>query len=334
MGNPLTIIDIARLAGVSKSTVSRVLNNEPRVKPQTKERVRRVIEENGYFPNEVARSLVKSSSRLVGLITPFQCSTFYRNEYFRDAFTGLGGTLKERAYDIITSSGSGVELDTIKKFVLTYHVCGVVLLYSIPDDPSLHYLVDEKIPFSLIGACEGFSGVNQVTYDYRAAMEEIVDGLAAQGRRHIAFFASDTGLATTRGYMDGYTAALQRHGIPLREHYLVGGLDGEGAMARAFRGFRRGGQMPDAAVVSDDFICSELIRFCRREGIDIPGELAVFSLENGPANDVLGISSLNLDYLKMGALAGKMLLETLESGQTSRVQLNYELIHRASSRCG
>ncbi|NCE65063.1 LacI family transcriptional regulator [Pseudoflavonifractor sp. 524-17] len=331
MGENLTIIDIARLAGVSKSTVSRVLNNEPNVKPKTKEVVLRVIGENGYLPNEMARTLVKSKSKLVGLITPFQCRSFYRNEYFRDVFTGLSNVFKAQAYDILTASGSGVELDTIKKFALTYHVCGIVLLYSIPDDPSLHYLVDNRIPFSLIGACEGFSDINQVTYNFRAAMREIMETLIRQGRHKIAFFASDTGLATTRAYLDGYTTALAKAGLPLLEHYLAGGLDDEAAVCTAMERFRHSGQTPDAVIVSADAICLDLLRYCRRKGIRVPGDLAVFSLENGPSNEILDISSLDLDYIEMGALAGKMLADTMQTGKTNRIELRHRVIHRGSS---
>ena len=105
MKKNLTIVDIAQLSGVSKSTVSRVLNNEPKVKPDTKERVLQVIEENGYFPNELARTLVRSKSKLIGLIRPFQSRTFYQSAFFRDIFVGIGTQLKEFDYDIITASG-------------------------------------------------------------------------------------------------------------------------------------------------------------------------------------------------------------------------------------
>ena len=127
MGENLTIMSVARMAGVSKSTVSRVLNNEPTVKPKTREQVLRVIEESGYMPNEIARSLVRQRSNLVGLITPFQVTSFYRNEYFRDVLRGVNNVLKEQEYDVILSPGNGVELDAIKKFVKTYHVGGIIL---------------------------------------------------------------------------------------------------------------------------------------------------------------------------------------------------------------
>lgn len=332
MNENLTIIDIARMAGVSKSTVSRVLNNEPRVKPETKEAVLKVIEESGYFPSEVARTLVKSKSKLVGLITPFQCRSFYRNELFRDAFTGLTQVLKKYDYDIITSSGSGVELDTIQKFVRTYHVCGVILLYTIPDDPSLHYLLENHVPFSVIGACEGFTGINQVTYDYQAAMVEIVDSLLEQNRTRIAFFASDTGLSTTRSYIEGYRTGLERRGMPVLEKYLLDGMEEEQAIYSALRRYQHTHTMPDAIIASDDIICCHLLRFCQEEKIRIPEDMALFSLENGPVNEAVGISCINLDYIRMGNLAGKMLIDTVEHGQTTRIQLNHQLLHRRSSQ--
>lgn len=331
MKNNLTIINIARMAGVSKSTVSRVLNNDRAVKPETKEKVLRVIEENGYFPNEMARALVRKKSNLVGLITPFKVRSFYRNEYFRDILRGVNSVFKEQSYDVIISSGSGVELDAIKKFVQTYRVCGIILLYSIPNDPGMQYMVDNHIPFSLVGASEGFSGIGQVTCDYSQAMEEIMDYLIRHKRTKIAFFQNDVELATVRSYIRGYRRALDLHGIPFEEKYLVEQQNSEEDILATLKLYRQENSMPEAIIVSGDAMCMDLFRCCRLLDICVPEDLAVFSLENGPADEILGVSSLDVNYVQMGVWASRMLLDMLEEKEPVVHQLGYEIFYRRST---
>lgn len=331
MKKSLTILDIARLSGVSKSTVSRVLNNEPKVRPKTKDRVLQVIEENGYFPNEIARTLVRSKSKLVGLITPFQSRSFYQSEYFRDVFIGISSQLKKSDYDIITASGSGEELEAIKKFAQTYHTCGIILLYSVPDDPSLHYLLDNQIPFSLVGACEGFSGINQVAPNFHGAIMQVVDDLLRRGRSNISLWVSDPGLATERSYISGYCDAMSRHQIPVQQNYFAGGLYTESDVMNLLQRYRTDDNMPNAIIAGNDAICCDLLYCCQQLNIRIPEELAVFSLENGPANDILGISSLDLDYIGIGTMAAKILLDSLDGGDAVQSHPGYQIIHRNST---
>lgn len=331
MGENLTIMSVARMAGVSKSTVSRVLNNEPTVKPKTREQVLRVIEESGYMPNEIARSLVRQRSNLVGLITPFQVTSFYRNEYFRDVLRGVNNVLKEQEYDVILSPGNGVELDAIKKFVKTYHVGGIILLYLIPDDPSICYLLDNKIPFVVIGASEGFDNICQISYDYRSAMFDIVDDFIRHGRKKIAFFPSNTGLSTVRDYIAGYAEALLSHKLSVESKYLVEHQDTIEDIKETISCFKKNNSMPDAIIVSGDAVCLDLLSYCKVEGIRIPDDLAVFSLENGPANEILEISSLDLDYIQMGTLASRMLLDMLKGGEPHQKCLAYKIYYRNSS---
>lgn len=332
MEKNLTIIDIANMSGVSKSTVSRVLNRDPKVKPETYNQVIRVIEKCGYFPSEVARTLVRQKSSTIGLITPFQMKSFYHNEFFRDVFTGLSNVLRIHEYDILISSGKGVELDTIKKFVHKNHVAGIVLLYSIHNDPSLHYLVEHKIPFSLVGCCEEFPDINLVTYDYAQAMREIMQSLLGNGYRKIAFMVADKGLSTTTAYIHSYQEMLCAAGTPLPS-YLSMGLYGEEEVYAMMNSYKLDGSMPDAVIVNDDSIASAFISYCRENQLDIPGDIKLFSLEESRLNRLLGVSSIRMDYVKMGEIAGSLLMSTLqEKEHAHKVQLDYQLIQRDSTQ--
>ncbi|MEG1632159.1 MAG: LacI family DNA-binding transcriptional regulator [Hydrogenoanaerobacterium sp.] len=333
MKKDITIVDIANWAGVSKSTVSRVLTKDPKVKPQTRDDIIRVIEKSGYYPNEIARSLVKQKSNTIGLITPFQMKSFYYNEFFRDVFKGISNTLREQEYDVLMSSGKGVELDTIRKFVHTNRVAGIVLLYSIHDDPSLHYLVENSIPFSLIGCCDDFEEINLVTYDYGSAMREIMESLLGDGYKKIAFMVSDSGLSTAKAYMESYSAMLKKAGLPLAAAYMPTGLYGEAEVNAVMEGYRIAGNLPEAVIVSDESICGAFISYCQRQSIRIPEDIKIFSLEESRLNRLLGISSVSLDYIKMGEIAGELLVNTIEGIEhTHRVQLDYQIIQRDFQR--
>ena len=331
MKKNLTIVDIAQLSGVSKSTVSRVLNNEPKVKPDTKERVLQVIEENGYFPNELARTLVRSKSKLIGLIRPFQSRTFYQSAFFRDIFVGIGTQLKEFDYDIITASGYGNESMALKRFTQTYHTCGMILLYSIPDDPSIHYLQKNQIPFSLVGACEGFSGVNQVAPDFHGAIMQIVDDLVQRGYKRIALWFSDPLLATERSYIQGYYDVMKAHGLSVYPDDVISNLYTQADTAQALRRRRSGNHTSDAIIVGSEFLCCNLLRCGQELGLRIPEDLAIFSLENTSMNDIYGISALELDYVGMGATVARILLDMIGGAQPVQIHPGFQILHRAST---
>ena len=328
----LTIIDIARLAGVSKSTVSRVLTNDPNVKPETSEKVQRVMAKYDYYPNQLARSLVTNRSSTVGLVTPFRNKSFSRNKFFREVFRGLSNTMRQRGYDILVSSGTGVELDTIKKFVNTDKVAGITLLYSIPDDPSLHYLVKNEVPFSLIGYCDDFDAINLVTTDYEKMVEDVVLDLVGKGCERVAFLMGDSGLSTTLAQLRGFENARRKSDMPPDDDLYAYKIFSEKDAFHVLDAWRAKHKMPRAILAHDELIGCAVIQYCKQYGLHIPDDIAMVCLEDGMLTNLMDVSAVNLDYNKMGELSGDLLIDTIESKKMPQcLPIDYTYIQRAST---
>lgn len=108
----MTIKDIARLANVSTATVSRILNNSKKVKPETRKRVMQIIQDNNYHPNQVARSLYKKKSKMIGVIVPDLSNAFYAK-----IIDGIQGVLQKNGYSILISFSAGSNADNYRKFI-------------------------------------------------------------------------------------------------------------------------------------------------------------------------------------------------------------------------
>lgn len=108
----MTIKDIARLANVSTATVSRILNNSKKVKPETRKRVMQIIQDNNYHPNQVARSLYKKKSKMIGVIAPDLSNAFYAK-----IIDGIQGVLQKNGYSILILFSAGSNADNYKKFI-------------------------------------------------------------------------------------------------------------------------------------------------------------------------------------------------------------------------
>ena len=150
----VTIKDVAREAGVSPSTVSRVISNNPRISRKTTENVLLHMKRLGYHPNAIARNLARNSSRTIGLIMPDRPGEALLNPFFPEALRGIIKAATKASYDILLSStppGSD-DFRTVRELVSTAKVDGILLMTSKIENKSIEYLREMEFPFSVIGS--------------------------------------------------------------------------------------------------------------------------------------------------------------------------------------
>ena len=150
---PITIKDVAKLAGVSPSTVSRTCTNHPSISKQTKAKVRKAMQELGYEPNFQASNLASKNSRTIGIILPDSESEVYQNSFYLEAIRGIGQFCNQKQYmnTLITGSSEKEVLQVIKTMLNSGRVDGFIVLYSKKDDEVLEYLYDNGITYVLVG---------------------------------------------------------------------------------------------------------------------------------------------------------------------------------------
>ena len=160
----VTIKDVAALAGVSPSTVSRTCKNNPSISEETKEKVRRAMAELGYEPNFQASNLASQNSRTIGIILPMSARDAYENPFYLEAIRGISQFCNHRQYinTVITGKDEEEVLQAMRTMTRSGQVDGFIVLYSKQQDPVIDYLYNEGLPYVLIGKAYQFA--NQTVY--------------------------------------------------------------------------------------------------------------------------------------------------------------------------
>lgn len=149
----VTIKEVAKLAGVSPSTVTRVVQNKSSISDETKKRVRKAMKELNYHPNLNARSLVSSYTQVIGVVLPDDSDAFYQNPFFPSVFRGIAQVASEHHYAIQIATGKNEKerMEAISQMVLGKRVDGLIFLYSQENDPLVKMVSEEQFPFLILG---------------------------------------------------------------------------------------------------------------------------------------------------------------------------------------
>lgn len=222
----VTIKDVARDAGVSPSTVSRVISDSSRIGEATKERVRKSIEKLGYTPNVLARSLVSKRTRIIGVVMPHEADTLFSNPFFIQAMKGISVAAEKNNYHIMYAFGRDEEgeLDAVKNYISRNIVDGVCLLTARKRDRCINYLKKEEFPFVVIGTPEEKSSedILWVDNDNEEAVRNIVRILSERGHRKVGFIGAKKNWTVSINREKGFVEESRLRGV---ETYIVYGDD-------------------------------------------------------------------------------------------------------------
>lgn len=270
----VTIKDVAALAGVSPSTVSRTCKNNASISEETKERVRKAMLELGYEPNFQASNLASQNSRTIGIILPASAKEVYENSFYLEAIQGISHYCNGRQYmtTIVTGQDEEEILDAVRSMSRSGKVDGFIVLYSRKDDPVIDFLFNEGLLYILIGKATSYT--NQTIYidnDNLLAGREATEYLYQLGHRKIAYLGSDSALMFSADRKAGYQLALTSHQIPVRPEYCIEVKNVSANNENAIRGLLMQEAPPTAILVSDDILAVSLERVCPGKSPVHPG---------------------------------------------------------------
>ena len=229
----VTIKEVAALAGVSPSTVSRTCKNNPSISEETKERVRRAMAQLGYEPNFQASNLASQNSRAIGIILPPSEKEAFENPFYLEVIRGISQFCNQRQYinTVITGRDDREILQAIRSMTRSGQADGFIVLYSRQKDPIIDYLYGEGLLFVLIGKAYQFA--NQTIYidnDNMLAGQEAADYLWNLGHRRIAYIGSGNSLMFSADRRSGYEAAMLRQGCAPDPGFCGGSLPHRGGL--------------------------------------------------------------------------------------------------------
>ncbi|MFE9423629.1 LacI family DNA-binding transcriptional regulator [Kitasatospora sp. NPDC006697] len=334
-GAQVTLNDVARVAGVSRATVSRVVNGNSSVAAELRRSVEKAIEATGYLPNLAARSLVTRSSGSIALaVSDMGAGQIFADPFFGRVVNGVTQTVRPRGVQLVLAI---VDDEPSRRQLLNYlrqgHVDGVVLVSTHTDDPLPAALAEAGVPAVLTGRPADPLPISFVEVDQRAGVFLAVDHLVARGRRRITTVSGPLDTPGGRERLTAFRDRLAHHGL-VEEGWAEGDFTQVGGAA-AMRELLTAAPEADAVFVASDLMALGAVGALHRAGVRIPGQLAVVGFDDSVAAVTCDppLSTVRQPVEAMAAQLAELLLDQIaDPGRVlqSRV-FQPELVVRESS---
>ena len=337
----VTIIDVANYAGVSKSTVSTVLNNGPHVKEETRRRVEEAVKALGYVCNNNARGLRKRETKCLGVIVAVESRDIHTYEFNFEVgqfgyavANGIPDGLADSDYGLITEQYCPREMaGELPAIIKNARVDGVFLVGSLFDGTFLKKLQELNLP--AVGVGTNYDTIDCVFPDIAKGMALQVEELVRNGVQNIAMVNCPPEFANAKMRVLGWQQALSELGSKLEQTWEIQCRTntGEGGYL-ATKALWESGARPDGLVTAHEAIALGAMRYLHEQGISVPEDVSVTSYETS----VLGgysippLTSVNIKKEEMGAIAAKMLLNRIDNPEAplQKYVIDPELVVRGS----
>ena len=335
----VTIRDVAALAGVSPSTVSRTCKDHSSISKETKEKVRWAMAQLGYEPNPASSVPSGQNPPLIGIILPPSSGEVFENSFYLEAIRGISQFCNEREYvsTVITGRDADEILKAIRTLVKDERIGGFIVLYSREEDPVIDYLYSEGLLYVLIGKAQQFA--NQTIYidnDNLLAGKEVTEYLYRLGHRRIAYVSGSSDMMFSSERKAGYQLALMQNELPIRAEYCVEVAGNLMEDNEALQNMLCLEERPTAVVVSDDILAVELERVCVQQGISIPDDLSIISFNNSLLSRITSpqLTSVDINSCQLGIEAASQLINHVENPNllATKIIVPHTLIVRGSCR--
>jgi len=331
----VTIADIARIANVSKATVSAVLNNKSTVAPQTREKVLEVIKKLNYRPSEVARSLSSKKTRCIGLVIKE-----IDNPYFAKVMKGVFDACCEKGYTVLLGSSElspAQEIQNIETLT-SQRVDGLII--SPLQDQNIDYtylsdLLREKYPVVTLGKVKNYI-TNVVDIDNVAAAYQAVNFLIGLNHEKIAYFSGPSYSAHSTDRLEGYQQAHIENNLPIRKNFIiqVGSYIGNSyRLSKEF--FSTNSDLPSAVFCYNDLVAIGLINALLEMDFKIPNDVSVVGFDDIDICESVKIplTTVHVPAYEIGKAAAELLIEQIENSQQNlnrQIILKSRLVKRKS----
>ena len=326
----VTLEDVGRHCGVSRSTVSRVINNSPLVNEATKERVLKSVKELSYAPNFIARSLTKNSTETLAVTLPD-----ITGGVFPEILAGMDEVASGRGYHllIVFVGGARPRSGTVEELITHRRVDAVLAVASTLSDEDISRMAEHHMPFVCVAQRTAVTDIPSVTFDDSGGALQATRLLISKNRRNLVHIRGPVGNFDAEERSRGFRRALEEAGIPFdANREVLGDFRQEGGM-RAIRELQSKKIPFDGIFASNDEMAIGAIESLSERGITVPYDVAVVGFDNIPSARFLGLTTVSVPMREMGRVAARLAFDLVD-GKTpvgSEI-LQTEIIQRTSTR--
>lgn len=317
-----TLEQVAKAAGVSRSTVSRVINDSPKVTPEALAAVRKAIDELGYVPNRAARILASRRTQSIALVIPENTARFFADPYFATVVQGIAMYLSDTDYMLSLVIAAEKDGEKTRRYLQAGNVDGALILSHHSDDRSYTELA-RSIPVVFGGrplTLEG-SRAYYVDVDNVAAAYEVTTRLITRGRRNIATVAGPADMSAGVDRVEGWRRALDDAGLgsELIEHGDFSPAGGEAAMRRLLA---RGVPI-DGVFAANSLMAQGVLSVLRAHGKVVPDDLGLVTFDNDYAaqSSTPPLTTVEQPTVEQGRRMVDVLLQLIDGGSVPQVTM-------------
>ena len=330
----LTIRDVAKMAKVSHMTVSRALNNNPRVREETKGRILKLVKKVNYKPDVRARSLVLKKSNLIALVV-----SDISNPFYAELARGIEDKAHEKGYNVIFCSTDNKpgRMKTYPQLMMDAGVDGFIFASTRLHEPVVEKLIDENFPLVLVNRKLKNKACNYVVLNNIRGAYDITEHLINLGYRKVAIIVGHSNLSTGLDRLTGYKQALKDHYIGFNKNYVIRGSFTREVGYKGAKYLLAMENRPEAIFGGNDYIAMGVIDAVEELGLHIPKDIALVGFDDTEfaSNQRIKLTTVSQRKYEMGNLGVQILIDHIERKErdyTHNVILESRLIIRES--CG
>lgn len=328
-----TVRDIANKAGVSQSTVSKVLNNYPNIRDSTRKKVMQAIEELGFVPDQIARSMVKKMTGTIGLIVGD-----IANPFFSETSKTIITKARQSGLDVIISDTDydNVVMQKALSAMMARRVDGILVASVEREDPNIDRLVEDNFPVILYNRKTDNEKTNYVVSNNECGSKLAVEHLIELGHSKICFLSGSYKYSTFHQRYEGYRKTLEKHNIPYRKEFVYAQNNPENGLARYIREVMEQEDRPTAFFAATDQLAIQTMNLVSKMGYSVPGDISVVGFDDIEisSNPFIGLTTVSQNNQLMALTALEKLMALINGEKNEKpiqIVLESKLIIRKTT---
>ena len=327
-----TIEHVAQLAKVSKATVSRVINNSPKVTPKTRDRVMKAIKETGYYPNATARRLTTNKAETIGLIIPSPQDKTFGNPFYTEILRGFTHQAKIEGYDLLLFINE--HQFNYSQLFHDRRVDGLLLVGVNRSDNGIIQLSENNFPYILTGKID-YKEANYIDADNRGGAYQAVSYLVDLGHKRIGYLGGSFDFVFNQERFEGYLQVLKEHNLEYGKELTMESINTEESGYDATRKLLESSLFPTAIFVANDLDAIGVMKAIKERSLRIPEDISLIGFDDIQLASYTEptLTTVRQPIYKMGITAIRLLIQLIEKKDKGplKVELPTQLIIRESS---